>query len=408
MEGELLFENKNAPVIKAPASITCSSKYDGSVGADGVDEITELLTLTAEELVSATPLTGASLACTKGAGDEFCENGSKVWAVHLPWLTLLELWESGGASGFVDLSLPTTNGNPGWYVECKGIVTLSEECTASELVAEQKNVTGGVESNFSEGFTLLMESKLGLCSGNGEETGTVSGGGSITSLPGGGSLTASSTVVFLLAEWLRNGASISETLLALLEGEGLFENKNIPIAKRPGGITCSWKYDGSVGTDGAGEINELLTLATEELVNLSPLSGIFLGCVKGVGDEVCENGSRIWAVHLSWLSLLVLWEVGGVSGFADLILPATSGNPGWYIECNSIVTLSEECTTPEIVAEQVNMIGGVESRFSDAFTLLMEAQLWLCSGNGEETGSLEASNNFTSLPEGAALTVSSE
>jgi hypothetical protein len=111
---------------------------------------------------------------------------------HLPWLTLLELWEVGGASGFVDLTLPTTNGNPGWYVECKTVlVTLSEECTAAELVAEQKNVSAGVESVFSEAFTLLMEGKFLLCSGNNEETGNIASL-DIISLVGAGALTVSS------------------------------------------------------------------------------------------------------------------------------------------------------------------------------------------------------------------------
>lgn len=161
------------------------------MGPDGADEITELLTL-AEELVNAAGLAGIALSCTKGIGDVVCETGSKIWAVNLPWLTLLELWEVGGVSGFVDLTLPTTNGNPGWYVECKtALVTLSEECTAPEFAAERSNGAGGVESTFSEAFTLLMEDKLALCDGNNEETGNIESL-EVTLLPGTGALTVSS------------------------------------------------------------------------------------------------------------------------------------------------------------------------------------------------------------------------
>ncbi len=219
---------------------------------------------------------------------------------------------------------------------------------------------------------------------------------------------ASAAVVFLLAEWLNNGAAVTATLLSLGEGQLLLENKNAPFIKSAASISCSGVLDGSVGADGADEITELLTLTPEELVSKTPLAGVALSCTKGTGDAVCENGSKVWAVHLPWLTLLVLWEEGGTNGLLDLILPTTNGNPGWYVECKTaLVTLSEECTTPEGVAEQVNVTGGVNGVFSEAFTLLMELPLALCTGNNEETGNVEGTG-LTSLPGGGTLTVSSE
>ncbi len=218
---------------------------------------------------------------------------------------------------------------------------------------------------------------------------------------------ATAAVVFLLAEWLRNGVGITETLLSLREGELLVENKNAPVIKSPASVSCSGKYDGSVGPSGADEVTELLTLASEELVSATALTGTALPCAKGIGDVVCEMGSKVWPVHLPWLTLLELWEVGGASGFVDLTLPTTNGNPGWYVECKTIVTLSEECTSPELFAEQKNMTGGVESIFSETFTLLMEGKLLLCSGNNEETGNIEAFD-VASLPGGGTLTVATE
>jgi hypothetical protein len=189
-EGELLLQNLLAPIVDAPASVLCSGKLDGFVGPNSADDITELLTLGAVA-VNLTALAGTALSCT---GDELCQTGSQVWAVHLPWLTELELWEEGASSGFVDLILPNGNGNPGWYVECKtALATISEECTTPEGVASQVNVAGGVESVFSEAFNILMGVKNALCTGNNEETGVVSESGLTSNQEAGGVLSASST-----------------------------------------------------------------------------------------------------------------------------------------------------------------------------------------------------------------------
>ncbi len=220
---------------------------------------------------------------------------------------------------------------------------------------------------------------------------------------------ASAAVVFLLAEWLNTGASLTETVLSLAEGELLLENKNAPVIKKPASITCSGMLNGSFGVNGADEITELLTLA-EGAVNATPLAGGSLSCTKGTGDEVCEAGSKVWAVNLPWLSILVLFEEAGTTGFADLLTPHTGGgNVGWYVECKTaLVTLSEECLTPEAASEQMNVMGGgVNGVFSEAFTLLMELKLALCTGNNEETGNVVGTGPEL-LPGGGTLAVSSE
>ncbi len=188
--GELLLENEKSAAGKA-ALQKCSGILDGDVGPNSADDTTELLTL-AGVLVSPTPLTGTSLSCEL---ETLCENSSKVWAVNLPWLTEVELWEeSPTESGFVDLLMPHTGGKEvGWYVECKtALLTVSEECLTPLGVAEKSNVATGVLDTFLPSFTLLMEAKLALCSGNNEETGVVEGTGT-TTIPGGGVLSVSST-----------------------------------------------------------------------------------------------------------------------------------------------------------------------------------------------------------------------
>jgi hypothetical protein len=186
--GELLLENQKSAAGKASLQ-KCSGIGDGFVGPNSADDATEVLTLGGIK-VSSTPLSGEFVKCELEA---VCESSSKVWPIHLPVLTEVELWEEGTASGFVDLLLPNGKGNPGWYIECKtSLLTVSEECTSPESVAELKNVATGVEVVDSLAFTELMGAKLGLCSGDNEETAVLEGKGTVT-IPGGGVLSASST-----------------------------------------------------------------------------------------------------------------------------------------------------------------------------------------------------------------------
>ncbi len=398
--GELLLENQKSAAGAASLQ-KCSGVRLGDVGPNSADDITEVLTL-GGTLVSLTPLTGEPVKCEL---EVLCENSSKVWMVNLPWLTEVELWEVGGEEGFVDLVLPHVGGgNPGWYVECKALLTVSEECTTPEGVAKQVNVATGVEEIFSEAFTLLMEAKLFLCSGNAEETGNVEGS-AIEAIPGGQVLSVSppsSPVTFLLASWLAGGANVTVTTLVESSGELLLENQK-SAAGAASLQKCSGVRLGDVGPNSADDITEVLTLGGT-LVSLTPLTGEPVKCELEV---LCENSSKVWMVNLPWLTEVELWEVGGEEGFVDLVLPHVGGgNPGWYVECKALLTVSEECTTPEGVAKQVNVATGVEEIFSEAFTLLMEAKLFLCSGNAEETGNVEGSSVET-VPGGGVLSASS-
>jgi hypothetical protein len=167
--GELDLENTKAPIV-GNAGVLCSDELDGFVGSESKYEVTEVLTL-AGASVSRTALTGTALSCTNELN---CES-NKFYFVNLPWTSELELWEEGTESGFVTLLKSAST--VGWYVECTDLgIKASEECTTATAVANAKNVTGGVEWEFSEVFTLLMEQKLGLCSGSKTETGLITGG----------------------------------------------------------------------------------------------------------------------------------------------------------------------------------------------------------------------------------------
>ncbi len=216
---------------------------------------------------------------------------------------------------------------------------------------------------------------------------------------------SASAVTFLLASWLVGGVNVTATTLVESEGELLLENE-----KSAGGRAalqkCSGLLVGDVGPNSADDTTELLSLAGV-LVNNAALVGTGLTCEL---ETLCENSSKVWAVNLPWLTEVELWEESATeSGFVDLLMPhpGAAGNVGWYVECKTaLITVSEECTTPEGVAEKVNDATGVLDVFSEAFTVLMGAKLALCSGNGEESGVVEGSG-LTTIPGGGVLSVSS-
>jgi len=179
--GELLLEDEKGP-LGVKGMVLCSGILDGTIGLTGEDEITELLTL-AGVAVSLTALSGTALLCN---GQEGCNTGTEnaeVWAVNLPWLTLLELVEEASPTlfqGFADLILPHVGGgSPGWYTECAtALGNQADECIAPEAVAQKTNTATGVLDTFSAAFTLLVGASLGKCTASTEaETGVVVGTG---------------------------------------------------------------------------------------------------------------------------------------------------------------------------------------------------------------------------------------
>ncbi len=183
----LLEDTKDSAAGGAAISVNCEGLVDGDLGPDGANDFTEVLT-PAGEPISRTALSGSGFSCNKEA---LCES-AKVWAVNLPWLSVLELWEEGASSGFVVL-LTGTKGNMGWYMECTILgVKGTDECTTPEGAAEAtENNAEGVLAIFSTGVTELFGAKAGVCTGSGNtETGVTQGIG-IIRLPSGGPLAAS-------------------------------------------------------------------------------------------------------------------------------------------------------------------------------------------------------------------------
>jgi hypothetical protein len=179
-KGTLLLEDLKA-TLGIKGTVLCEGILDGSIGSNGEDEIIEVLNAAGTKSIPTKVLEGEGLLCN---GQEGCLTGTEnaeVWASGLPWLTLLELVEEESPTlfqGFVVLILPHAGGtNPGWYTKCSTALGTSEdECLAGEAMAEASNITGGVNGEFSEPFTLLVGGVLGNCSASSEkETGLVEG-----------------------------------------------------------------------------------------------------------------------------------------------------------------------------------------------------------------------------------------
>jgi hypothetical protein len=164
--GEL--ELTDLKTLLGASTVKCSGILVGTVGFDGADTVTEVLS-SAKGAIGA-PLTGTALECTEV---KVCEE-ALVWPINLPWNTLLELMEQSGEVFFADLILPGASGkNPGWEVECMKTLTKPvDECTGEGIT--KLGLTGTtLTGSFEEAFRELAELPLATCTQSKEATGHV-------------------------------------------------------------------------------------------------------------------------------------------------------------------------------------------------------------------------------------------
>jgi hypothetical protein len=152
-KGKILLEDRTFKI-----AVECEGSLDGFVyGANGEDEVTEVLNTRGEKI--GAPLSGLALECKKVAG---CENNAKVWALDLPWHTLVFLLEGGG---FWDLII---GAGPGYEIECDVLFSkISEECKSGS------EGTGGAVTNAVGGVEAVEIALLPLanCTTGGNEVG---------------------------------------------------------------------------------------------------------------------------------------------------------------------------------------------------------------------------------------------
>jgi hypothetical protein len=168
-------------ILGIKIDVLCSGIFDGTVGPNGVDEITLLLSLAGIEVTLAN-----MLECTNSSN---CPE-PLVSAVDLPYPTLAELMEEEGVTNptFVDL-FTGTGGAPGYEVNCMGS-SASDTCTGNVAI-ELKNEGSNIDGLFNDAFNLLAGDQLANCVTAGEHAGVVEGLGTVL-LTEGGTLAISS------------------------------------------------------------------------------------------------------------------------------------------------------------------------------------------------------------------------
>jgi hypothetical protein len=181
--GEILLEDNKVPII-GKVAVNCSGILDGWVDANGLDFISEVLTL-AKVLVAA-KLVGTGLLCTSASGCEAASEASpiEVWPTIEGWETLLILMENGT---FLDI----IHGS-GYEVLCLILGAMVEdECNATETGLAVTNGTApvGAESPIGSIAEPLATCKEG---GAGSGVNEVIKEVSKTIPVGGGELTVSS------------------------------------------------------------------------------------------------------------------------------------------------------------------------------------------------------------------------
>jgi len=190
INGSLLLEDNKVPVI-GKAAVLCSGTFDGWIGPNSLDWVSEVLN-TAEEPISNTKLVGLALECTAQTG---CETNTVVlvWPVGLPYETEVELIEPTSGPLFAVLFFPTQGTVLGYEISnCLVLsIAMEDECTSEKAAAELKLVGTKLFGVFSEASTLLAGEKLALCTQSKAETGIVEGEGEFLLL-GGGEVSASS------------------------------------------------------------------------------------------------------------------------------------------------------------------------------------------------------------------------
>jgi hypothetical protein len=298
---------------KIKLSMECEGVFDGSVGASGESEVTEVL-------VGGAAASLAKPIVCKGVGG--CSAPAESAPEGLPWHGLLFSTEAGLFREAVDRATV--------WVMCNILgVLVEEECTIENSTYEVLNITGGVEG-------MGEITPLGKCTTGGNETlalhfveGNIRKALTET-------LSAGAT---LLAEWLVDGSAVGTLTNTEAADVFILEDATNGLS-----AVCEGVLDGSVGSNGENEINEVL------------VGGMAASLLKPIvcrGERACSGDLELAPEDLPWHGLLLLTG-GGL--FRDAVSQMTI----WY-KCEIIgILMEEECTTKNDTYEVLNVTDGVE------------------------------------------------
>jgi|ERR1700722_2435546 len=180
----------------------------------------------------------------------------------------------------------------------------------------------------------------------------------------------SAASAFAEDEWLVKGEQVVAGLTADFSGEYLLEDRGAP-----GGfdIDCSEL-----------QIVELLPNGLRIVLSVLNLNGaappiICLLLVKGACTEAAESEIKGEAIDLPWEGVITL--SGGK--FIEEILADGGGEPGFLVECNTLLGKTDDSCTGETDDELKNVTEGVEGFFSESEAITKRTN---CSVGGAKEG----------------------
>jgi hypothetical protein len=148
-------------------AVDCEEILDGSVGFEGRDEITEVLSLSTEKVTTLGAMGALSLACEvvkTGGGlvDCILHELAQVSPDNLPWVTQLESMEGEGQPAFLDV-VGSSGKEWGWEIVCKSPIGNLEVLCEGLTSAKVENTT---ENDVLETFNpeAPIESQSASCS----------------------------------------------------------------------------------------------------------------------------------------------------------------------------------------------------------------------------------------------------
>jgi hypothetical protein len=200
---------------------------------------------------------------------------------------------------------------------------------------------------------------------------------------------------WLSAQWLDNGSAITTAQLVDVEGEITLTDQTV-LAKIK--TQCSVVFDGTLKSNGEGELTELLSLSGTS-INSSPLVETGLTCTN---VENCPE-PLVWADNLPWEMGLAVLDEGTESFFANS-LSNKNENAGYHVACMG-ASIADLCTAPGSIAKITNTGEGEDQEFSEAFSLLAGVGKMNCELGGKEQGTIEGLS-FILLAAGGTLAAS--
>jgi hypothetical protein len=190
-----------------------------------------------------------------------------------------------------------------------------------------------------------------------------------------------SSAFALEPEWLFKGEVINTAKTTTTSGELLLED--MTASGKPN-IICNVLFE---GTTGPGRTDSITKIKDSE--GKTPLK-----CTDAA--KICNTPAEVTPIHLPWLTELLL--VDGT--FRNDITNSGAGEPGYKLDCNSILGLVEDQCEGTTSSEATNATEGVEETFNT------ETETLNCTQGGAKEGLIEGKLLATTT--GGTLTVSQE